>query len=337
MVAKIPARADNAPHALPSGPPHVKVVVARTLPAVGLEKLEARFDVRTGGLPFRRDWLREHVAGASAIVADPTVPVDGELLGLAGDSLMVVSNFAVGFDNIDTDAVRERGLRATNTPDVLTNATAELAVALMLATGRRMVETDRLFRRGEWAGWEPEQYLGRELSGATVGIVGFGRIGQRVAELLTGFDCKLVFTDPHPKQEMASRYSAKRLEVGELLAVSDYVSLHVALTPETKHMIDAQALARCKQGAILVNTCRGGVVDTTALIDALRDGPLAGAGLDVYENEPAVPEELAALANTVLVPHIGSATRTTRDAMAELCADNVIAVLDGGEPLTPIV
>ncbi|MEY2513553.1 MAG: glyoxylate reductase, partial [bacterium] len=271
------------------------------------------------------------------IVTDPTVPVDGELLDLAGDSLQVVSNFAVGFDNIDTDAVRARGLRATNTPDVLTNATAELAVALMQAAGRRIVETDAILRRGAWAGWEPEQFLGRELSRATVGLVGFGRIGQRVAQLLSGFEPRLLFTDAHAMDEAAARYGAQRVQLGELLSASDYISLHVNLTPATRHMIDAAALASCKPGAILVNTCRGGVVDTAALVDALRDGPLAGAGLDVYENEPAVPEDLVALPNTVLVPHIGSATRTTRDAMAKLCAENVIAVLDGGEPLTAVV
>ena len=315
----------------------MKVVVARTLPAAGLDLLDARFDVQSGGLPFDRDWLFAHAPGASAIVADPTVPVDGELLDRAGDSLKVVSNFAVGFDNIDTDAVRQRGVRATNTPVVLTNATAELAVALMLATGRRITETDALLRRGEWHGWEPEQFLGRELSKATVGLVGFGRIGQRVAQLLGGFAPRLLFTDAHPMDEAAARYGAQRVPLGELLAASDYVSLHVNLTPATRHMIDAAALAECKPGAILVNTCRGGVVDTTALVAALRDGPLAGAGLDVYENEPAVPDELVALPNTVLVPHIGSATRTTRDAMAKLCAENVIAVLDGGEPLTPVV
>ena len=315
----------------------VKVVIARTLPAAGLDRLRARFDVQSGGLPFDRDWLLEHAPGASAIVADPTVPVDGELLDLAGDGLKVVANFAVGFDNIDTDAVRERGLRATNTPDVLTNATAELAVALMLATGRRIVETDQIFRRGEWAGWEPEQFLGRELYGATVGLVGFGRIGQRVAALLSGFEARIVFSDAHAMDEAAAKHGARRMALAELLEASDYVSLHVNLTRETRHMIDADALARCKPGSILVNTCRGGVVDTAALVDALRDGPLAGAGLDVYENEPAVPAALAALPNTVLVPHVGSATRSTRDAMAELCADNVIAVLGGGEPLTPVV
>jgi glyoxylate reductase len=315
----------------------MKVVVARTLPAAGLDKLTERFDVETGGLPFDRDWLREHAPGAHAIVADPTVPVDRELLELAGEQLRVVANFAVGFDNIDTDAVRERGLRATNTPNVLTNATAELAVALMQAAGRRIVETDQIFRRGEWAGWEPEQFLGRELSAATVGLVGFGRIGQRVAQLLRGFDCRIVFTDPHPMEEQAARHAATRMELDELLAVADYVSLHVTLTPETRHMLDAPALAKCKPGAILVNTCRGGVVDTAALVAALRDGPLAAAGLDVYEHEPEVPEELVALPNTVLVPHVGSATRATRDAMAALCADNVIAVLAGEEPPTPVV
>ncbi len=315
----------------------MKVVVARTLPAAGLQKLTERFDVEVGGLPFDRQWLYEHAAGAHAIVADPTVPVQRDLLDRAGDQLKVVSNFAVGFDNIDTEAVRERGLRATNTPNVLTNATAELAVALMQAAGRRIVETDGIFRRGEWVGWEPEQFLGRELSGATVGLVGFGRIGQRVAELLTGFEVELVFTDAQPMDEAAARHGAQRLDLDELLAVSDYVSLHVNLTPETKHMVNAETLARCKPGAILVNTCRGSVVDTAALVDALKNGPLAAAGLDVYENEPAVPEDLVQLPNTVLVPHVGSATRATRDAMATLCADNVIAVLSGEDPPTPVV
>jgi glyoxylate reductase len=315
----------------------MRVVVARTLPAVGLDRLTRRFDVEVGGLPFDRDWLYEHASGASAIVADPTVPVQGDLLDRAGDSLMVVANFAVGFDNIDTDAVRERGLRATNTPNVLTNATAELAVALMQAAGRRLVETDGILRRGEWGGWDPEQFLGRELSGATVGLVGFGRIGQRVAELLAGFDCTLVFTAASAKDEAAARYSAQQMELEGLLAVADYVSLHVSLTPATAHMINADTLAKCKPGSILVNTCRGGVVDTAALVDALRNGPLAAAGLDVYEHEPDVPEDLVALPNTVLVPHVGSATRATRDAMATLCADNVIAVLSGEEPPTPVV
>jgi glyoxylate reductase len=256
---------------------------------------------------------------AAAIVADPTVPIGTEELDAAGQSLQVVSNFAVGFDNIDTGAVQARGLRATNTPDVLTNATAELAVALMQGAGRRLAETDQLLRRGRWVGWEPEQ------SSAVL------------PSCCAASSPRLVFTDVHPMEDAAAKHGAERIGLDELLAVSDYVSLHVNLTPETKHMMNADRLARCKRGAILVNTCRGGVVDTAALVVALRDGPLAAAGLDVYEHEPAVPDALAALPNTMLVPHIGSATRKTRDAMAALCADNVIAVLSGEEPPTPIV
>ncbi len=314
----------------------MRVVVARTLPAAGLDRLAARFDVQCGGLPLDRAWLDEHVAGAGALVADPTVPVDGALLDRAGPSLKVVANLAVGYDNVDMEAVRRRGVIATNTPDVLTDATAELAVTLMLAAGRRVAETDRIVRRGEWTGWEPEQYLGRELSGATVGLVGLGRIGGRVAELLAGFAPRLVFTSRRRDRAAAARHGARQVTLDELLAISDFVSLHVALTPDTRHLIDAAALARCKPGAVLVNTGRGALVDTAALVDALRHGPLGAAGLDVYENEPTVPAELVALPNTVLLPHLGSATRATRDAMATLCADNVIAVLDGRRPLTPI-
>ncbi len=315
----------------------MRVVVARVLPAAGLDLLADRFEVEVGGIPLDPTWLAARVPGAAALVADPTVPVTGDLLDRAGAALRVVANFAVGFDNIDTDAVRARGLRATNTPDVLTNATAELAVALMQAAGRRIVETDRILRRGEWTGWEPEQFLGRELAGATVGLVGFGRIAQRVAGLLRGFDSRIAFASRRPMDEAAERLGAERLGLDELLAASDYVSLHVSLNPSTRHLIDADRLARMKPGAILVNTSRGGVLDTAALTGALRSGHLAAAGLDVYEDEPHVPARLLQIPNAVLVPHIGSATRATRDAMARLCAENVIAVLDGRDPPTPIV
>ncbi|MEA2298658.1 MAG: glyoxylate reductase [Solirubrobacteraceae bacterium] len=311
--------------------------MARGLPDAGLDLLRRRFEVEVGGIPLDRGWLVEHARGAAAIVSDPTVAVDRELLEAAGETLRVVANFAVGYDNIDVDEVRRRGLRATNTPDVLTNATAELAVGLMLAAGRRLVETDAVVRRGGWTGWEPEQFLGRELAAATVGLVGFGRIGQRVAALLGGFEPRIVFASPRPMAAAAARLGAERLPLDLLLAVSDYVSLHVSLTAATRHLIDAARLAEMKPGAILVNTCRGGVVDTVALVAGLRAGRPAGAGLDVYEDEPRVAEELVALPNTVLLPHIGSATRSTRDAMARLCAENVIAVLEGREPPSLVV
>ena len=303
---------------------HARVVVLGALPALGHELLGHRFAVETGGQP----------AGAAAIVTDPSIPVTADLLDEAGTSLEVVANFGVGYDNIDLDAARARGVRVTNTPGVLTNATAELAVALMLAAARRIAEADAAVRAGQWERAAADQPIGRELSGATVGLVGFGRIGRRVAELLRGFEVRLLATS---RSSGAPSPGVERLELLDLLGASDFVSVHVPLAPETRHLIDANALAAMKGGAILVNTSRGGVVDTTALIHALRSGHLGAAGLDVYEDEPHVPAELRDLRNTVLLPHVGSATATTRDAMARLCAENVIAVLDGRDPLTPVV
>jgi glyoxylate reductase len=310
-----------------------KVVVLGTLPGAGIDLLGQRFLVEARGRQAGSGWLRQHAPGAAAIVAEPSIEVGPELMDAAGRSLEVVSNFGVGYDNIDVDAARARGVRVTNTPDVLTNATAELAVALMLAAGRRIAEADAMVRRDEWMGSE-EGILGRELAGATVGLVGFGRIARRVAELLRCFEVRLLFTS---RSGASSLVGGERRELQALLAASDFVSLHVPLSAETRHLIDAEALAMMKRGAILVNTSRGAVVDTAALIDALRAGHLGAVGLDVYEDEPHVPQELRELPNTVLLPHIGSATAATRNAMARLCAENVIAVIEGREPPTPVV
>jgi glyoxylate reductase len=257
------------------------------------------------------------------------VPIEGDVLDAAGDSLQVVANFGVGYENIDLDAARRRNVRVTNTPGVLSAATAELAVTLMLAAARRVAEGDEIVRAGKWDAHGADTFLGRNLVGATVGLVGFGRIGQTVARLLTGFDVRIVYADV---ADVETDVPAQRLDLHELLAVSDFVSLHVAFTEDARYLINAQTLA-----LILVNTSRGAVVDTQALIRALREGRPAAAGLDVFEGEPNVPSELRALPNTVLLPHVGSATESTRDAMARLVADNVIAVLDGGEPLTSVV
>jgi glyoxylate reductase len=310
-----------------------RVVVAGTLPTVGVELLEQRFAVEVGGVPADAAWLRAHAPGAAAMVSDPSVPVDDELLAAAGDSLKVVASFGVGYDHIDTDAARARGIRVTNTPDVLTNATAELAVTLMLAAARRVAEGDAIVRAQRWRGWGPEDFLGRELAGATVGLVGFGRIAQRVAELLTGFDVRLLYTSRSPR----TAAQAERCELDELLCSADFVSVHVPLTEETRHLIDARALSTIKRGAILVNTSRGAVVDEAALVDALRAGRLRAAGLDVYVDEPNVSAELRALPNTVLLPHVGSATAAARDAMARMCAENVISAVEGREPEAVVV
>jgi glyoxylate reductase len=298
--------------------------------------LADRFEVVPGELSENREELLRRVRGAAAVVADPTVPVDAELLAAAGDSLRVVANFAVGFDNVDFVATAARGVVVTNTPDVLTNATAELAVTLMLAAARRVGEAERLLRAGRWQGWDPGALLGRELAGSTVGIVGLGRIGLRVAELLRGFEPNLLYSSPNPRADAEARLGLERLALEELAARSDFVTLHAPATRATRHLVDAALLARFKPGAVLVNTARGSLVDAKALAGALREGRLSAAGLDVFEHEPEVDSELRALENVVLLPHVGSATAKARDGMARVVAENVISVLSGKPPLTPV-
>jgi glyoxylate reductase len=311
-----------------------RVVVTGTLRDAGLEPLQARYDVDVLGDDPPRDVVLERLPGATAIVSRTNVPIDGDVLDAAGHSLEVVAQFGVGYENIDLEAARSRGVRVTNTPGVLSAATAELAVTLMLAAARRVAEGDAIVRAGKWDAHGADTFLGRNLVGATVGLVGFGRIGQTVARQLSGFDVRIVYSDV---AEVESDVPAERVDFHNLLAMADFVSLHVAFTESARHLINAETLALMKPGSILVNTSRGAVVDTQALIAALRTGRPAAAGLDVFEGEPNVPVELRELPNTVLLPHIGSATVTTRDAMARLVADNVIAVLDGGEPVTPVV
>ncbi len=298
--------------------------------------LEDRFEVRTGGLDADRATVLDLVRGADAVVADATVPVDRELLKAAGPGLRVVANFAVGYDNIDLEACRAAGVAVTNTPDVLTNATAELALALTLAAARRLAEAERDLRTGNWRGWDPGEHLGFELTGATVGIVGMGRIGRRYAELTTGFGVDLLHFSRSAKPEAERDLPARGVGLDELLSSSDVVSIHAPATAETHHLIDASALGLMRPTAVLVNTSRGDLVDLGALSAALEGGRLGAAGLDVYEGEPAVPDRLLAAPRTVLSPHIGSATVTARDAMARTVAMNVIAVLDGRDPPNPV-
>ncbi len=307
-------------------------MVARLLLPAGLEPLRARFELRERGLDCDRERLLELVPGAAAIVSDPTVPVDAELLDVSGDGLCVVSNFAVGYDNVDLEACRERGVVVTNTPDVLTQATAELALALTLAAARRMSDAERDLREGRWRGWDPLAYRGLELRGATVGVVGLGRIGRRYAELVSGLGAEVLYTARTPKPEAARELGAERLELEDLMRACDVVSLHAPAGPETRRMISRRELDLLGPAGVLVNTARGSLVDSAALAAALREGSLGAAGLDVYESEPSVPAELLEAPNCVLLPHIGSATVRSRDAMALLAADNVIAVLEGREP-----
>jgi glyoxylate reductase len=285
-----------------------------------------------GGLDATPEKLVELAPGAAAIVADPTVPVGEELLAAAGEGLLVVANYAVGYDNVDVEACRSRGIAVTNTPGVLTHATAELALALTLAAARGINEAESDLRGGRWRGWDPGDLLGLELSGATFGVVGMGRIGRRYAELVAPLAGTILYTSRSPKPDVERELGAEQVPMNELLARSDVVSLHVPATPETAGLIGASELEAMRPHAILVNTARGPLVDAEALARALRDRIIGGAGLDVYENEPDVPPALLEAPRCVLLPHIGSATTRARSAMAALVADNVLAVLDGVEP-----
>lgn len=277
--------------------------------------------------------FRAAARGRTAIVTMVNDRVDAALLDAAGPSLRVVSNVAVGVDNIDRDAARERGVVITNTPDVLTNAVAEFTWGLILGITRRLGEGERLLRRGDWSGWSLDFLTGMELTGKRLGIVGAGRIGRAVAAKAAAFGMNVVVmsrrggthVDGHPV-----------VSLDELLVTSDVVSLHVPLTPDTRQLIDRRALARMKRTAYLINTTRGAVVDEEGVAWALRERLIAGAALDVFEKEPAVHPDLLTLENVLLLPHIGSATRETRTAMAELAARNVAALLSGQEPLTRV-
>ena len=308
------------------------VLIARVLLPAGRELLEGAAELREGGLDATRPELLELAPGVDAIIADPTVPVDGELLDAAGEGLRVVANFAVGTDNIDFAACRERGIPVTNTPDVLTNATAELALALTLAAARGASAAEADLRGGRWTGWDPGAYLGLELSGAIFAVVGLGRIGRRYAEIVRPLAGEVLYVARSPKPEAEEELGAVRVELDAALGQADVVSLHAPATPETQHLIGARELEAMQAHAILVNTSRGSLVDSEALAAALSEGSIGGAGLDVYEAEPQVPQSLLDAPRVTLLPHIGSATRTARDGMARTAAQNVLASLQGSDP-----
>jgi glyoxylate reductase len=313
------------------------VLICRRLLPAGRDLLAPRSEIREGGLDATPEDLLALAPGADAIVADPTVPVGEDLVDAAGERLRIVANYAVGYDNVDLDACRERGIVVTNTPGVLTNATAELALALTLVAARRMNEAEAQLRAGRWGGWDPGDLLGLELSGATFGVVGMGRIGSRYAQLVAPLAGAILYTSRSAKPDADGRLGASRVTMEKLLARADVVSLHVPASPETVGLIGAAELDAMRPHGILVNTARGPLVDADALARALRDSVIGAAGLDVYENEPGVPPALLDAPRCVLLPHIGSATTRARDAMAVLVAKNVLAGLDGAEPPNRVV
>ena len=312
------------------------VAVTSELPGRAVEWLEERCRVRlnSGDQITGEDELIEFIGEAEAVLTLLANPVTDRVLE-AVPGLRVVSNCAVGFDNIDLEAARRRGVWVTNTPDVLTEATADLTWALILAVTRRLGESERFLRDGRFNGWSLDMLLGSSLQGRRLGVVGYGRIGRAVARRAAAFGMSVACSDV---EECANPDPpATFLPLEELLTTSHVVTLHAPLNPETRHLLDGPRLQLMPPGAFLVNTARGPLVDEAALVQVLQEGRLGGAGLDVYENEPSVHPGLLGREDVVLLPHIGSATVETRAAMAELAAKNILAVLAGDDPPTPVV
>jgi len=314
------------------------VYVTRMLPPEPLDALRRCHAVEVN--PHDRALTREELLGAvrgrDAVITLLTDTIDGPVLDAAGPRCRIFANFAVGFDNFDVDAATARGVILTNTPGVLDEATATHAWALLLATARRIPETDRFLRSGAWTGWGPLQFLGRDVDRTTLGVAGLGRIGRAFAAKAAAFDMRVIYHDLHPSPDFERACGATFVDKATLLRESDFLSLHLPLLPSTRHFIGAAELAAMKPTAILINTGRGPLVDELALVAALRDHVIWGAGLDVFEAEPRLAPGLDGLENVVIVPHTASATFRTRQAMGMTAVDNVLRVLAGDPPLTCI-
>ena len=321
-----------------------RVLVTNRIPAAVLQRLESdlEIDYHTEKDALSRDQLLDRVRDKHGLLCVVTDTIDAGIIK-AGSQLRVIANIAVGYDNIDIATAKKHGIVVTNTPGVLTESVAELTWGLILNVTRRVVEGDRLIQSGVWKGWALDFMLGMELFGKQLGVVGSGRIGRAVAARASVFGMKVVFAARKESNDTTDRSQLTKtlkdssvMPLDRLLATSDVVSLHVPMTSDTHHLIDREALVNMKPSAYLVNTSRGPVVDEDALVVALRDGLIAGAALDVYEREPMVHSGLLGLSNVILSPHLGSATHETRTAMADLAARNLMEVLSGNSPITPI-
>lgn len=311
----------------------MKVFVTKEIPEIGINYLKNKgFEVyirkEKGIIPDTE--LIQALKEYDGIISMLSDNLTEETLKHA-DKVKVIANYAVGYNNINVDYAKSKGIVVTNTPDVLTYATAELAFGLMLASSRRLVEADKFTREGKFIGWEPLLFLGKTLDGATVGIVGMGRIGRKFAEMLHGFNVNIIYYSK-TKKDLPYRF----VDFETLLKESDFISLHLPLTKESKHMITKREFEKMKDGVVFINTARGAIVKETDLVEALKSGKVAYAGLDVYEFEPEITEELKKMDNVVILPHIGSATEKARNEMSMLVAKNIEAVLKGEKPLTPV-
>jgi len=311
------------------------VYVTRAIPQAGLDEVDAfcRMEVWQGETPPPRDILLEKAAGKDGLLSLLTDLIDADLMDAAGPQLTVVSNYAVGFDNIDVDAATERGILVTNTPGILTDTTADFAFSLLMGAARRVVEGVDYVRAGRWQTWGPRLLVGQDVHGATLGVVGMGRIGTAVCRRARGFDMKVLYVDPACGLEEGAEQGAVCVDMDTLLWESDFVTLHVPLTDETHHLIGAEAFRKMKPSAVLINTARGPIVDPEALYHALKNGDIAAAALDVTDPEPLpAGNRLLSLSNLIVCPHIASASVATRDRMAVTAAENLIAGLKGKRP-----
>lgn len=314
------------------------VFVTRALPGPVLEELRRAFEVEVNpeDRALTAQELRAGSAGRDGLISLLTDRIDDDLLAAAGPQLKIVANVAVGFNNVDVAAATRRKVLITNTPGVLDDATATLTMALLLAAARRLAEADAYIRAGKWKGWTPDFFMGLDVDGKTLGIVGAGRIGRNTARKARAFGMRILYCGRRRDEAFEAETGAQHRDRDALLAEADYVSLHLPLNEETRHFIGARELSLMKPTAVLINAARGPVVDERALVEALRSRTIWGAGLDVFEHEPELAPGLAELPNVVLAPHIGSATPATREAMARMAARNVIEALNGRPPLSPV-
>ena len=312
-----------------------KIFVTRQIPEIGIKLLKDKgYEVKVGPEgKIERNELLEKVKGVNAILSVLTEKIDGEVMESAGKDLKIVANYAVGYNNIDLEEAKKRNILISNTPGVLTDAVSDHTIGLIFALAQKIVQADQYTRAGKYQAWGPELFLGGDITGKTLGVVGFGRIGFAVAEKMkNGFNMKIIYHDIKRNEELEKKIEAEYKELDELLKKSDFVSLHTALTKETTHLINQEKLEIMKPSAYLINTSRGPVIDEKALIEILKEKKIAGAALDVFEKEPKLMPGLNELDNVVLTPHIASATKETRDKMSEMAAKNIIAVLEGEAP-----
>lgn len=316
-----------------------KVFLTRFIPEVAetlLKEAGHEVSVYPDDAPIPEAELKEGVRDADGIITLLTDKIDCGVIDVM-TRCRIIANYAVGYNNIDVAYAASKGIIVTNTPGILTQATAELAIALLFACARKITEGDQLMRRGNFTGWKPMLMLGKELAGSTLGIIGMGRIGRRVAEMALGLGMRVVFYNRTPLPEVLTGRDVKQVSLEEVMSVSDAISVHIPLTEETRTLIDRQKLQLMKPDALFINTARGEVVDEEALTEMLKERRIFAAGFDVYDGEPAVNPELLKLDNAVLLPHVGSGTFRTRSEMAKLAAENVVAVLNGSDAITPVI